>query len=88
MNEQTTVIFQIYSKDGRRIVDFTPHASEVEAILGPKVVFPPNSHFLVCKKESAPSENAIYIYLREAKLGLKENVVIWLDDGVWSRVTP
>lgn len=88
VNEQTSVIFQIFSKHGRRVLSFTPHDSETEALLGRKVVFARNTHFLICKRIEIPSENAIHIYLREVQLGLQENVVIWLDDNMLSQIVP
>lgn len=77
---KANVIFHIYYKTAAKIFEFLHANSKMEKQLGENVLFPQNSHFMICKREEDKITKQIHIYMREVKLGLADRVVLWLDD--------
>ena len=66
--------FYIYSFNSREISQFSVYSKEKEAL------YSPFSHFLVFKNEIKNAKH--HIYMRQIKLGLYLNNIIWVDDNI------
>lgn len=77
------VIFKIYSQTGKNIDSFKTAKDS-----NPEIVFPVGSQFLVCKKEFDQKSNFTIIYLREVVTGSQENIVMWVDEQIFSSLDP
>lgn len=77
----SNIVFHIYAKSARRVTDFLPAGSALEqSSFGKTVILTRESHFLICKRQFSSADNKIHIYLREVRLGIATQTVLWLDD--------
>ena len=77
------ILFKIYSQTGKSIDSFKTVKDSA-----PEIVFPVGSQFLVCKKEFDQKSNFTIIYLREVVTGSQENIVMWVDEQIFSSLDP
>ena len=73
----TNVTFHIYSQTGKIIAPFSSFQSTETEVL-----FPIGSQFYVCKKQL--DGNTTHIWLREVVTGSQENIIMWVDDQLFT----